>query len=54
MIKFLVVLFMGNTPAGALQTETLEQCVQTAKEVNADQAKPAEARAACYVLRESA
>lgn len=45
---------MGNTPAGAVQAETLEQCVQVAKDVNADPAKPAEARAACYALRESA
>lgn len=54
MIKFLVVLFMNGDPAGALQVETLQECIEVAAEVNADPTKPPEARAACYALRESA
>lgn len=54
MVKFLVVLFMNSTPAGAMQVDSLDQCVQVVREVNADPKTPPGGRAACYVLRESA
>lgn len=53
MIKFLVVLFMNGSPSAAMQVDSLESCIKTAAEVNADPTKPPEARAACYALRET-
>ena len=54
VVKFLVILFMNGVPQAAVKADSLESCIKTAVEVNADPTKPAEAHAACYVLRESA
>lgn len=54
MIKFLIVFFVAGTPAGAKEAPTLEQCVKTAAELNADPEKPPEIKVACFALRESA
>lgn len=54
MVKVLLVLFMGMKPAGAIALPDIESCERLRVEVMADPTKPAEAKTACFVLREKA